>query len=72
MSNSHWIPWLQKELLKKGYLTQTPEILYAFNPTYERYLAEINRYQLDEETVLIGHSCGAGFLLRYLSENKII
>ena len=71
LSNSHWIPWLQKELLKKGYLTQTPEILYAFSPTYERYLAEINRYQLGEETVLIGHSCGAGFLLRYLSENNV-
>lgn len=70
-SNSHWMPWLQKELLKKGYLAQTPEILYAFKPTYEKYLAEISRYQLDEETVLIGHSCGAGFLLRYLSENSV-
>lgn len=71
LSNSHWMPWLQKELLKKGYLAQTPEILYAFNPTYEKYSAEINRYQLDEETVLVGHSCGAGFLLRYLSENNV-
>ncbi len=71
LSNSHWLPWLQKQLLIKGFKAHTPEIFEAHIPTYEKYLTEINRYNLDEHTTLVGHSCGAGFLLRFISENKI-
>ena len=29
-----------------------------------------NHLDINEETILIGHSCGADFLIRWLSENK--
>src|SRR5690554_3987514 len=71
LSNSHWFPWLQKQLLIKGIHTQTPEMPEAYKPDYESWKGAFERYQVDENTILIGHSCGGGFVVRWLSENKI-
>ncbi|MDO8260106.1 MAG: alpha/beta hydrolase [Candidatus Magasanikbacteria bacterium] len=71
LSNSHWIPWLQKQLLIKGFYVQTPEIFEAFTPEYSAWKRELERFDIDEETILIGHSCGGGFLIRWLSENDV-
>lgn len=73
LSNSHWLPWLQKQLLMNNILTQTPEMPDAYlpDPGYEKWSGELAQFTLNEDSILIGHSCGAGFLLRYLSENKI-
>ncbi|MFH2019500.1 MAG: alpha/beta hydrolase [bacterium] len=71
LSNAHWFPWLQKQLLIKGIFTQTPEIPEAFNPQYDLWRKEFERYSLDRETILVGHSCGGGFLIRWLTENKV-
>lgn len=71
LSNSHWLPWLQKQLLLNGIFTQTPEILDAYKPEYEKWKKGIEIFDINEETILIGHSCGGGFLIRWLSENKI-
>lgn len=70
-SNTHWIPWLQKELLLHGYLTQTPEFPEPYTPQYEQWVDVFNQFDIDENTTLIGHSCGAGFLVRYLSEHTM-
>lgn len=69
LSNSHWFPWLQKQLTMKGILTQTPEMPDATNPAYENWKSEFERYDVNEDTLLVGHSCGGGFLTRWLSEN---
>lgn len=71
LSNSHWFPWLQKQLLIKNIFTQTPEMPDAFKPDYEKWKSEFERYSIDDDTVLVGHSCGGGFLIRWLSENKV-
>jgi hypothetical protein len=71
LSNSHWLPWLQKQLLINGIFTQTPEILDAYKPVYEKWKKGIECFDINKETILIGHSCGGGFLVRWLSENKI-
>ena len=70
-SNSHWLPWLQHELLIKDILTQTPEMPSPFEPDYNLWKSVLDQFILNEDTILIGHSCGAGFILRYLSENNI-
>ncbi len=72
LSNAHWFPWLQKQLLINGIDTQTPEIYESFNPQYNIWKREIERYDVNENTILVGHSCGGGFLIRWLSENKDI
>ena len=70
-SNSHWIPWLQKQLNINNILTQTPEMPFPYSPNYESWKKEFERFDINEDTILVGHSCGAGFLIRYLSENNI-
>lgn len=70
-SNSHWIPWVQKQLLMEGVFAQTPEMPKPYTPEYNKWKMVFERFAVDTETILIGHSCGAGFLLRWLGENKI-
>ena len=70
-SNDHWFPWLQKHLLIRGILTQTPEIPSPWKPEYPLWKKEFERYDVTPETILVGHSCGGGFLVRWLSETKI-
>ena len=69
-SNSHWLPWLQKELLVHEISAHTPEIPHAFDPDYNVWKKELERYEITSETILVGHSCGGGFLVRWLSEHK--
>lgn len=69
-SNSHWLPWLQQQLLVQDILAQTPEMPIPYSPVYEDWKQEFERQAIDEDTVLVGHSCGAGFLLRWLSESS--
>lgn len=69
-SNSHWLPWLQKQLLIRDIAAATPEMPHAYNPEYSVWKREFERYDVTRETILVGHSCGAGFLVRWLSENK--
>lgn len=68
-SNSHWFPWLQKSLLVKDILAITPEMPHNFAPDYKVWSREFERYDITPETILVGHSCGGGFLLRWLSEH---
>jgi predicted alpha/beta hydrolase family esterase len=70
MSNSHFIPWLQKQLQIQDIKADAPEIPFAFMPDYQVWKVEFERFDITPETVLVGHSCGAGFLLRWLSEQK--
>jgi predicted alpha/beta hydrolase family esterase len=68
-SNSHWLPWLQKQLIIKDIFAATPEVPLAFEPLWERWVIEVERFDITAETVLVGHSMGGGFWLRYLSEH---
>lgn len=70
-SNSHWLPWLQQQLLLNGILAQTPEMPEPYAPVYEAWRKTFEQFDIDEKTDLVGHSCGAGFLVRWLSENKV-
>jgi len=68
-SNSMWLPWLQQELLLLGLSTQTPEMLNAWQPDYALWSKELERYDLTPDTLLVGHSLGAGFIVQWLSEH---
>jgi predicted alpha/beta hydrolase family esterase len=69
-SKAHWLGWLKEQLKKRGYKVYAPEIPQAYNPQWDKWVREIDKIKIDRETILIGHSCGAGFWLRYLSEHK--
>jgi predicted alpha/beta hydrolase family esterase len=68
-SNSHWYPWLQKQLIAHDIKADTPEMPHAYKPDYELWKREAQRFDIGPDTLLVGHSTGAGFWLRYLSEH---
>jgi uncharacterized protein len=70
IGNSHFIPWLQKQLQLKDIKVDVPEMPLAYGPDYAVWSREFERFDLTAETVLVGHSCGAGFLVRWLSEHR--
>jgi predicted alpha/beta hydrolase family esterase len=70
-SNQHWLPWIQRELILKGILAQTPEFPEPYEPIYEKWCKILEQFDVNEDTTLIGHSLGGGFLVRWLSENKV-
>ena len=70
MSNAHWIPWLQGQLLKHDIPTATPEVPWSFDRNWQVWLHEVERFDIGPETTLVGHSTGAGFWIKYLSINK--
>lgn len=70
-SEGNWLPWLKAELAKNNIIAATPEMPRPYEPDYEAWKAEFERCQINEDTILIGHSCGGGFLVRWLSENKV-
>lgn len=67
-SNKHWIPWLQRQLILNDILAQTPELPRPFEPIYEKWRSVFEQFDIDENTILVGHSCGGGFLVRWLTE----
>ncbi len=68
-SNSHWLPWIQKKLVVRNETCQTPEMPKPYDPIYRDWLEVFEQFEINAEVTLIGHSCGGGFLLRYLSEH---
>jgi predicted alpha/beta hydrolase family esterase len=69
-SNACWLPWIQKQLLMNDIVAQTPEIPFPWKPEYALWQQEFERFDITPETILVGHSCGAGFLVRWLSEHS--
>ena len=72
LSNCHWYPWLQKQLLVHRWQPKPPEIPRVFELDYAAWVREFERYDITPQTQLVGHSCGAGFLVRWLSEHKAV
>ncbi|MFH1588111.1 MAG: alpha/beta fold hydrolase [Candidatus Diapherotrites archaeon] len=70
--NKNWIPWLKNELEKNGWTVFSPEFpgpekqsLASWTKAFKEYKKELN-----ENTVLIGHSLGAAFILSILEKNN--
>lgn len=71
-SNSHWMPWTQKQLLINGIKADTPEVPVPYEMDWESWVREVERFDINEDTILVGHSMGGGFWVRYLHENPEI
>lgn len=68
--NKHWIPWLKKELNSKNIEVEVPLMPSPWEPDYDKFKNEFEKYDVDEDTVLVWHSCGCAFLVRRLWESK--
>lgn len=70
-SNKHWLSWIQKQLTENGISAQAPELPEPYEPDYEKWKATFEQFNIDKNTILVGHSCGGGFLVRWLGENNV-
>lgn len=69
-SEDHWFSWTKRQLILQDIHAATIEPPFPFRPRYEDWKREFERFDIRPDTILVGHSCGGGFLVRYLSEHK--
>ena len=68
--DKHWIPWIKKELLMRNIKAESPLMPEPWMPDYKKFKKEFEKHEVGENTILIGHSCGTSFLVRWLGETK--
>jgi len=68
--DKHWIPWIKRELSARGIETEVPLMPSPWEPDYDAFKRTFEKYPVSENTILIGHSCGCAFLVRWLGESK--
>ena len=65
-----WKDWLQFMLeAKHDIIMQIPKFPHAhvFLMKYDEWAEIMNRQKIDSDTILIGHSAGGGFILKYMA-----
>lgn len=71
----NWFPWLEKELAKKDISCIVPTFPTPVHQDYNDWSELLNYYYkmgiINNETILIGHSCGAICVARYICDNNI-
>lgn len=68
--DKHWIPWVKRNLISLGIETEVPLMPEPWEPSYEKFKNKFEKYKVGENTILVGHSCAAAFLVRWLGETK--
>ncbi|HUV42618.1 MAG TPA: alpha/beta hydrolase [Patescibacteria group bacterium] len=68
--DKRWIPWLKKELTSRGIKTKAPLMPKPWYPDYQAFKKKFERYEVTNNSILIGHSCSCAFLVRWLGETK--
>lgn len=68
--DKHWIPWLKSKLITAGVKTETPLMPEPWKPDYKAFKKEFEKLSVNKNTILVGHSCGCAFLVRWLGESK--
>jgi len=66
--DKHWIPWVKKKLEKGGIEVEAPHMPNPWRADYEIWKEGFSKLEINEDTVLVGHSCGAAFLVRWLGD----
>jgi len=66
----HWMPWVKEQLTLHGIQTEIPLMPKPWQPDYEAFKKEFEKHKVTNKTILIGHSCGCAFLVRWLGETK--
>lgn len=53
-------------------IAYAPDMPFAFKPDYEIWRREVERFVIGPQTMLVGHSTGGGFWVRWLSEHPAV
>ena len=71
--DDHWFPWLEEKLEDKRIEVCRPEFPTPEDQELEKWLNVLDQQemQIDQDTVLIGHSLGAVFILNILNRRDL-
>jgi len=69
-SNAHWLPWLQQKFLRDGVLCQCFEMPIPYAPVYDEWKNVFKSADLNEDSIVVAHSAGCGFILKWLHDHK--
>ena len=63
-----WFPWLKRELEKKGFKVEVPQMPETNYPKIEKWVPFLAKIvgKPDKDTYFVGHSIGCQAILRYL------
>ena len=66
--NDNWFPWVKELFEPKGIQVTIPHFPNTENPKLEQWLQTFENYlkEINDETILIGHSLGGPFILSLL------
>ncbi len=73
--DENWFPWMKAALEKAGHRVIVPEFPNPEKPVLDEWMTFMVQYEKDigEDAVFIGHSLGAAFALRFITNmNKPI
>lgn len=65
-SQGNWFPWLRQELKKTGFKVWVSDLPNSDNPKTKEWLEAVKSWELDGDSVIIGHSSGGTLILRIL------
>ncbi len=68
--NKQWLSWIKEKLEQKNIKVDFPLMPHPWKPSYDEYKKEFEKLDINENSILIGTSCGTSFLLRWLGETK--
>jgi len=66
----HWKLWLENKLKEKGIKVSNELYPRDWAPKYSDWKNKFEKINVNENSILIGHSAGGAFLVRWLSETK--
>lgn len=67
---ANWLPWLAGELARRGIRTAIPAFPEPYFPRFDQWKEVFEEHEVNKDTVVVGHSAGSEFALRWLSENS--
>lgn len=71
----NWFPWLERELEKHKITCNVPTFPTPENQNYDSWSKLIDYYcsvnVINKETILVGHSCGAVCIIKYIIEKRL-
>ena len=66
-----WYPWLAKEMGQRDIACVMPALPSPSNPDIAEWVAELDKLQPNEDTILIGHSRGGVAILQWLEAQPV-
>jgi len=69
----NWIPWIKEQCEEKSYSVTVPTFPSGDDQNYDNWMKVLEPYlsEFNEQTVLIGHSIGATFVLSVLEKLNV-